>query len=119
MELDVTDRIAELRALCQAATVGPWEFRATEHSGGIRFVVAPAAPRNNNGTEFIPADCSHGYNGRFIATFNSQLVSLLLDVAEAARKCTQDFRTGPDGVVLDDDLAVALDTKLAALEAHT
>lgn len=62
--------------LSERATEGPWEFRATEHSGGIQFVVAPNAPRNDNGTEFIPADCSHGYNGRLIAFSRTALPKL-------------------------------------------
>lgn len=76
--------LTRLRSLLAAATPGPWEFRATEHSGGIKFVVAPSAPRNDNGTEFIPADCSHGYNGRLIAAAVNALPALLR-VAEAAK----------------------------------
>lgn len=74
-----------LKKLCDDATIGPWEFRATEHSGGIKFVVAPNAPRNANGTEFIPADCSHSFNGRFIAA-SREMVPLLIAVAEAAQE---------------------------------
>lgn len=77
-------KLSELKKLCDAAAPGPWEFRATEHSGGIKFVVAPNAPRNANGTEFIPADCSHSFNGRFIAA-SREMVPLLIAVAEAAR----------------------------------
>lgn len=76
-DLDKLERVIRER------TPGLWEFRATEHSGGIKFVVASQAPRNENGTEFIPADCSHGFNGRFIALMGT-VADELLAVVKAA-----------------------------------
>ena len=82
------NQLDRLRQLLQAATPGPWSFRATEHSGGIRFVVSDTAPRNQDGTEFVTADCSHGYNGKLIASAVNALPALLR-VAEAAKEASR------------------------------
>ncbi len=104
-------KLDELKRLVEAATPGPWEFRETKDSGGIRFVVAPNAPRSTDGLEFIPADCSHGYNGRFIAAARNH-ISKLIAVAEAAKaehheKCPghKNFCRCTTGSILRDAIA--------------
>ena len=59
--------LAHLRKLNEARTKGPWEFKGTEDSGGVRFVYAPNAAKSWDGLEFIAADCSMAKNGEFIA----------------------------------------------------
>ena len=75
--------LEDLQKLCDAASPGPWQFRATQDSGGIQFVVAPNAKRTAQGFEFIAADCSHKCNGEFIAAARDYM-PILLEIAKAA-----------------------------------
>lgn len=86
---DLDALIKEGRELLGKATPGPWKFRAAKHSGGIKYVVAPLAPLNRNGTEFIPADCSRGFNGRFIAFARNNLARFLDEIEEQRELATR------------------------------
>lgn len=83
------------RELAAKATALPWEFRATKDSGGIQYVVAPHAEPTAQGFEFIPADCSHGYNGEYIAFACSHFLTLAAEIerlrAQINEPLTADF----------------------------
>lgn len=110
------EKLTEIEALASAATPGAWEFRATEHSGGIRFVVAPNAPRNGDGTEFVPADCSHGYNGRFIAAARTAVPELCAALRQAWAE-RDESRATLNAVKRERDAALVVVEKSKALLA--
>ncbi len=112
--------LENLREVCAGASGGRWEWSGDpddsaihSHNGGCVAFVQPHG--NVRTVERTGEQYSHA-DARFIATFNPEMVSRLIAIAEVAQRCTQDFRTGPDGVVLDDDLAVALDEAVRAVE---
>ena len=75
-ELHVTDQLARLRAIAQAATDGPW----TESQGvaGRVLRMFPSGP-------VVVAECGAFFeNAEHIATFDPVLVAAMLDVVEAA-----------------------------------
>jgi uncharacterized protein (UPF0335 family) len=67
-----------LRELASKATPGPWEFKATEHTGGIRYVFAPNEAKDHRGCEFIVADVNRTFNASFIAAANPEAVLALI-----------------------------------------
>lgn len=116
------ERLAELKQLVEKATPGPWEFRATKDSGGIKFVVAPNGPKVgvNRDMEFIPADCSHTFNGKFIAesrTALPELISAYEKLQKERDDCLETvMKFERDNESLMDDVE-ALEAKAAKLQA--
>ena len=128
-------KLERMREICEGATPGPWRRKP------LTYWNDRGKNENHNWNLIDGAETAEGYgpgmglergepwggavrtepryialpDAEFIATFSPERVRLLLDVVEAARNVVRNVATGPDGLLLDDDIAVALDKALEAL----
>lgn len=113
--------LQKLREVCEAATPGPWVHWPGNSVYASRFPAPDDEADTDTIDEWFEQARSLSYgdidkpNAEFIATFDPQLVSRLLDVAEAVDNtdCLNDCGNGPDRRTCESPLCRAI----AALEA--
>lgn len=109
----MTDKLKALREVLEGATSGPWEVgepdffyevaRCQDENGDVSVLVEK--PRRKPGT----------HDAAFIATFDPNLVSALLDVAEAAGGMV-DLDSAPDDQTVKEFREGRIGALLAALD---
>lgn len=122
---ELPTRIADLQAIADAATPGPWEH---VQAGGGRenYVYAtdaryPSLPGNESPVKVAwVTSTQQPDTARFIATFDPPTVSKLLAVVEAAQEIASDDyleQAGPYATGIHREEAIVLTEAVAALAA--